>query len=234
MNNHTYKPTLYEADFATHLAQTTVSALCERAYSEQLKSYERDQDGDDFSDFSDIDLLGAGRAPELETLTLHQVGTLMGSPAAENMTIAEIERMYATGEDPWSVCAEPVEGFRASSPSPTSLLAALGICASITDQGVIDRMFRPGGITILVCTSSAMRKLLAEMLDDVLSVWKETTASTAVCDVDIFAFEGGDGVTSKDLGRKLERFKSSIDESLRRGRGVIVVCSQNAPLSSEQ
>jgi cell division protease FtsH len=234
MNKSIQKPTFFGSDFAADLAQTTVYALCERACSEQLKSYERDQDDGDFSDFSDVDLLAPNLAPELETLTLHQVGTVMGSPAAENMTIAEIERIYATGEDPWSVCAEPVEAFRASSPSPTSILVALGMCASVGDRGAVERMFRPGGVTTLVCTSSAMRKRIAEMLVDVIRIWKEKMAPAVNSEVDIHTFESSDGTTSKDIGRKLERFRLNIDESVRRGRGVIVICSQNSPLSLEQ
>ena len=234
MNNYSQKPALFTSHFASDLEQTTVSALCERAYSEQLKSYERDQDGGDFSDFPNIDLLGPNRAIDLETANFYQIGAVMGAPMAKNMTLAEIEQMFANGEDPWSVCAEPMERCRTSTPSPTSILAALGICASVGDRGAVERMFRPGGITTLVCTSSAMRKLIAETLDDVLSIWKENLASATDCDFDIFSLEGPDGSTSKDLGRKLERFKSSIDESLRRRRSVIVVCSQNPPLSSEQ
>ena len=234
MNDYIQKSTLFASDFAADLTRSTISALCERAYSEQLKSYERDQDIGDSNEFSDIDLLRPGRAPDLGVPDLRPIGAVLGPPAAESMTPAEIKRMYEVGEDPWSKCVQGAECSSAGSPSPMSILAALGICVPIADKGVLRSLFRPGGITKFVCTSSAMRELIAETLEDTASIWKEEQASAADCEIDIHAFESNDGSTSKDVERKLGRFRSNINESVRRGRGVIVVCSQNSPLALEQ
>ncbi len=232
MNNF-YNRTLFSSGFSVELARSTIAAVSEREYREWLSEMENYPDDGDLEAVRGIDILSAEADRHRQMPAVRQLGTITGPPIAENMTSAQIEQMYAAGDDPWAQCNDAEKVCDDAHPTSATIVSLIGICASFPDERAFEQMFRPGGITLLICASSGTRKLVAQALNDAAGIWKKGLAAVSEREIDIHAFETEPGAAHRYSHNKPESFSSAIDNSLRQRRGVLVVCNQVKQLSTE-
>ena len=119
-------------------------------------------------------------------------------------------------------------------PRPVAVLAIILMCATIKDQHALEQVFRPGGVTLILCPSAQMRSQLESVSAEVLAHWQENqscpTGQKAACHI----YTTGSDIAASEQKRSIPKFRQAIDKSLMRHASVLAVCSAKSQLSSEQ
>ncbi|MBO9432537.1 AAA family ATPase [Sulfitobacter sp. R18_1] len=234
MNRQQMNAPLFPTSFSQCLARRAVAALCESTLMEWRSNLEQCYDYDDaeMDGEGNIDLLRprVKSAPELRDL--RQSGSVGAPPAAENMTSAEIEQLYATGEDPWACSELDVSPLWDIKPKPAAILAVLLLCAALKDEHMVDKMAHPGGITLLVCPPDGMRSVLPGVLPDLVKHWKADQLTLAGTQIATLHEETSASPSEKN--RSIDKFRRLIDKRLRQHEAVLAVSSSKHSLSGEQ
>lgn len=234
MNRQQTNTPLFPNSFSERLARRAVAALCEsvlvgrQSDPEQCLGYDdAEMDGE-----GNIDLLRPRNKPVQEPQGPHKPALGTGSPAAEIMTSAEIARLYAAGEDPWACTDLGISPLWDIKPRPTAVLAVLLLCVTLKDEHMIDKMMRPGGISLLVCPPEGMRSVLPRVLPELVKHLK-TDRLTDV-GTQVTTLHQATGSSPSERNRNIDNFRRSIDKSLRQHEAVLAVGNSKHSLSEEQ
>ncbi|MGJ8547519.1 MAG: AAA family ATPase [Sulfitobacter sp.] len=219
----------FPTKFAGEQARKAVTALCEAAPAEWQSNLEKFHDFDE----PETDEYGNLLPPEPRFDKASQAdcksGGIAGPPAAENMTPDEIAQLYAMGEDPWSRSDLRVAPSPHIKPKPTNILAVLLLCASVRDEHILQQMFRPGGITFLICPSANMRSALSDTFPAIVEHWKREHKHITGAPIATFCLDAAGGQR-----RPVEQFRRSIDKRLQQHEAILAVGAAWHQLSDEQ
>ncbi|MEQ5828862.1 AAA family ATPase [Sulfitobacter sp. NFXS29] len=227
---------LFPSKFSADLARSTVAALRESALSEWKSNAERFYDyGDEEADGeASVDLLQQPVRQVFENDVRRSPNGIEGPPAAEAMTLAEIERLLADGEDPFACADMEVSPLWQIKPRPAALLAAISMCAMIKDEQALAQVFRPGGLTLILCPSNMMRSQLESIASEVLTHWQRRPPGPSSQQAAHHIYDSGSSIVAGDQKRSVPKFRQAIDKSLMRHVPVLAICSAKNQLSAEQ
>ena len=235
MSEFLQKSPLFPTAFSADLARTTVAALRESALAEWRSNAERFDDYDDreAEGEASIDLL----KPPVRRVFEHDVrrkpDSIEGAPVAETMTPSEIEQCFADGTDPFA-CTDLEISPLWQIPRPVAVLAILLMCATIKDQHALEQVFRPGGLTLMLCPSGQMRSQLENVAPEVLAHWQEKQPCPTGQNVACHIYANSSDLAASEQKRSIPKFRQAIDKSLMRHAPALAVCSAKSQLSSEQ
>ena len=227
---------LFPSKFSAELARSTLTALRESALSEWKSNIERFYEyGDEEADGEvSVDLL----QPPVRQVFKDDVGRnpdgFEGPPAAEVMTSAEIEQCFADGEDPFACADLNISPLWQIKPRPAAVLATILMCAMIKDEQALAQIFRPGGLTLILCPSDKMRSQLESIASEVLTHWQRRPPGPSSQQAAHHIYDSGSSIVAGDQKRSVPKFRQAIDKSLMRHVPVLAVCSAKNQLSPEQ
>lgn len=227
---------LFPSAFSADLARSTVAALRESALAEWKSNAER------FYEYSDeeadgeasVDLLQPPVRQVFENDVRRSPNGIEGPPAAETMTSAEIEQCFAAGEDPFACADLNISPLWQIKPRPAAVLAAILMCAMIKDEQALAQIFRPGGLTLILCPSNKMRSQLESIASEVLTHWQRRPPGPSSQQAAHHIYDSGSSIVAGDQKRSVPKFRQAIDKSLMRHVPVLAVCSAENQLSAEQ
>ncbi|WCE68643.1 AAA family ATPase (plasmid) [Sulfitobacter faviae] len=235
MTELTSRSSLFSSKFAADLARSTVTALRESALSEWKSNAERFHDYDDCEAEGEtsVDLL----QPPVRRIFDEDLGRspdgIVGPPAAESMTSAEIGQYLANGEDPYACTDMTVSPLWEVRPRAVAVLATILMCAMIEDEQTLGQVFRPGCVTLMLCPSSPMRSQIESVASEVLTHWQRKPLRPSK-QAALHVYDSGSNLVAGEQGRSLQKFRQAIDKSLLRHAPIVAVCGAAQQLSSEQ
>ena len=235
MNRQQMNAPLFPTSFSECLARRAVEALCESTLMEWRSNLEQCYDYDDaeMDGEGSIDLLRPRVKSAPEARKPQGLPSLVADPpAAQDMSSAEIAQLYATGEDPWACTDLDVSPLWAIKPRPAAVLAVLLFCATLKDEHMLDKMARPGGIALVVCPQDGMRSVLPSVLPELVKHWKANQMTDVGAQVATLHEETG--TSPSERNRNIDKFRRSIEKSLRQHEAVLAVSSSRHSLSDEQ
>ena len=227
---------LFPSKFSAELARSTLTALRESALSEWRSNAERFYEyGDEEADGeASVDLLHPPVRQIFQDDVGRNPGGFEGPPAAESMTTAEIERYLADGEDPWACTDLEVSPLWEIKPQPAAVLVTILMCAMIKDEQALAQIFRPGGLTLILCPSDKMRSQLESIASEVLTHWQRRPPCPSAQQAAHHVYESGSSIVASEQKRSVPKFRQAIDKSLMRHVPVLAICSAKNQLSAEQ
>jgi len=227
---------LFPSKFSAELARSTLTALRESALSEWRSNAERFYEyGDEEADGEvSVDLLQPPVRQVFEDDLKRSPLGIEGPPAAETMTLAEIERCVADGEDPFACADLNISPLWEIKPRPVAVLATILMCAMIKDEQALAQIFRPGGLTLILCPSDKMRSQLESIASEVLTHWQRRPPGPSSQQAAHHIYDSGSSFVAGDQKRSVPKFRQAIDKSLMRHVPVLAVCSAKNQLSAEQ
>ena len=236
MSEFLQKSPLFPTAFSADLARTTVAALRESALAEWRSNAERFDDYDDreAEGEASIDLLKPPVRRVFEHDVLRKPDSIEGAPVAETMTPSEIEQCFADGTDPFACTDLEISPLWQIQPRPVAVLAILLMCATIKDQHALEQVFRPGGLTLMLCPSGQMRSQLENVAPEVLAHWQEKQPCPTGQNVACHIYANSSDLAASEQKRSIPKFRQAIDKSLMRHAPALAVCSAKSQLSSEQ
>ena len=227
---------LFPTKFSADLARSTVAALRESALAEWQSNIERFYEyGDEEADGeASVDLLQTPvRRVFKDDLKRSPLG-IEGPPAAETMTLAEIERCVADGEDPFACADLNISPLWQIKPRPAAVLATILMCAMIKDEQALAKIFRRGGLTLILCPSDKMRSQIESIASEVLTHWQRRPPGPSSQQAAHHVYDSGSSIVAGDQKRSVPKFRQAIDKSLMRHVPVLAVCNTKNQLSAEQ
>ncbi len=227
---------LFPTAFSADLARSTVAALRESALSEWRSNAERFYEyGDEEADGeASVDLLHPPVRQIFQDDVGRNPGGFEGPPAAEAMTSAEIEQCFADSEDPFACADLNISPLWQIKPQPVAVLATILMCAMIKDEQALAQIFRPGGLTLILCPSDKMRSQLESIASEVLTHWQRRPPGPSSQQAAHHIYDSGSSIVAGDQKRSVPKFRQAIDKSLMRHVPVLAICSAKNQLSAEQ
>lgn len=211
-------PTSNHNKFAMDLAKSSAAALCTAEWLRWNSVVDEiDDDDQDFLQAQPED----GSTVTVET----RPGAVSGSPVAESLSEPEIAREFAKGQDPWARCINEDLPSQSGLPRPSAIIATVGLSALIKDKDVLNDIFRPGGITNVICASPAMRCTFEEVIRMVSDHWKTQVSIERSVDLHCQVFGTRRTAPAKDRTRSLHEYQAKIESNLRNHAAIMVVSS---------
>ncbi|WP_281966964.1 AAA family ATPase [Roseovarius nanhaiticus] len=208
--------------FPVTLARSSAEALCTSEWHKRLSIiHDLDVEDEDDRNFAE-----AQPNDNSTVVVKARAGTVNGPPIAEALSEAELADHYASGQDPWACSNDTKPISRDGWPEPSAIAAAYGLSKLLKDEAELQTVFRPGGITNIICASAAMRAVFEEIMRVTTDHWEQQISTPKGPDLRFQIFAAGQTAAGKDRKRAERDFEMKIKRDLRNHGPVLIVSSQ--------
>ncbi|WP_138936632.1 AAA family ATPase [Roseovarius arcticus] len=218
-------PTADLIEFKLNLAKACAEALCKADWFRWLSTIDVIDDDNNEGD-DDLDFVEAQPVDNSTVVVGKMAGTVSGPPAAKALSEAEIAHEFANAQDPWARCDGVERISQNGRPHPSAIAAAAGLGMLFDDEGDLQKIFRPGGITNVICASAATRSVLEEILRVVTDHWQKRILSQKGPDLHFHNFSARPDASTRDRTRAQHEFQIKVENSLRRHGPVLIISSR--------
>ncbi len=218
-------PTSDLIEFKLNLAKACAEALCKADWFRWLSRIDEIDDDNNEGD-DDLDFVEAQPADNSTVVVGKMAGTVSGPPAAKALSEAEITHEFANAQDPWARCDGVERILQNGRPHPSAIAAAAGLGMLFEDEADLQKLFRPGGITNVICASAATRSVLEEILRVVTDHLVKRILSQKGPDLHFHTFGARPDASTRDRTRAQHEFQIKVENSLRRHGPVLIISSR--------